>query len=69
MKAEYNNQQLKKVIKESLIEVLDERRDLLHEALSEIIEDIALSKAIKEGSNRRVSRKRIDALLAKGNAA
>jgi hypothetical protein len=65
MKAEYNNQQLKKVIKESLIEVLDERRDLLHEALSEI----ALIKAIKEGSNRRVSRKRIDALLAKGNAA
>ncbi len=68
MKTEYNNQQLKRVIKESLIEVLAERKDLLHEALSEIIEDIALSKAMKEGSNRRVSRKKINALLAKGNA-
>lgn len=41
--------ELKELMKESLIEVLTERKDLLESALLEAIEDIGLGKAIHEG--------------------
>lgn len=40
---------LKMLIKETFIEVLKERKDLLEEALIEAIEDIGLARAIAEG--------------------
>jgi len=48
---------LKSIFKSALIEVLDERRDLLVDAMEEAIEDIAFLNAIKEGeSSDSVSR-------------
>lgn len=41
--------ELKVIIKETFIEVLKERKDLLEEAIIEAIEDIGLSRAIAEG--------------------
>jgi Arc/MetJ-type ribon-helix-helix transcriptional regulator len=40
---------LKQVVKAALAEVLDERRDLLREALAEALEDIGMGRAIEEG--------------------
>ncbi|MBI5638944.1 MAG: hypothetical protein HZA17_00825 [Nitrospirae bacterium] len=40
---------LKILIKETFIEVLKERRDLLEDAVIEAIEDIGLARAISEG--------------------
>lgn len=40
---------LKMIIKETLIEVLKERKDLLEDAVIEAIEDIGLARAIAEG--------------------
>lgn len=42
---------IKKLFKEALVEVLEERKDLLHELLAEVIEDIALARAIQEGED------------------
>jgi len=40
---------LKMIIKETFIEVLKERKDLLEQAVIEAIEDIGLTRAIAEG--------------------
>jgi hypothetical protein len=40
---------LRTIIKETFIEVLKERKDLLEEAVIEAIEDIGLARAISEG--------------------
>ncbi len=40
---------LKVMMKETFIEVLKERKDLLEQAVIEAIEDIGLAKAIAEG--------------------
>jgi len=42
-------QQLIELIKTAVTEVLDERRDFLEHVIEEVIEDIALSRAIDEG--------------------
>ena len=41
--------QLKDMLKAAIIEVLEERRDLVREAVKEAFEDIALARAIEEG--------------------
>ena len=41
--------QLKEVFKQAFAELLQERRDLLYDVFSEVLEDIALVNAIKEG--------------------
>ena len=41
--------QLKEALKAALVEVLEERPDLLRDMLAEVIEDIALARAIQEG--------------------
>jgi hypothetical protein len=40
---------LKELIKQALVEVLEDRKEVIHEILSDLIEDIALAQAIKEG--------------------
>ena len=40
---------LKVLLKQALIEALEERAELIRDLLSEAVEDIALAKAIKEG--------------------
>ena len=44
-----NQDQLKDVLKAAIIEVLEERRDLVREAVEEALEDIALAHASEEG--------------------
>ena len=46
--------QLKEVIKQAFAELLQERRDLLYDVFSEVLEDIALVNAIKEGESAEI---------------
>lgn len=59
--------QIKTLFKEAIAEVLEERRDLLSDALEEAIEHAALSRAIEsEADSPSVSRDEIFAALANG---
>jgi AraC-like DNA-binding protein len=40
---------LKKLFKEALTETLHEQRELLHDVFAEVLEDIALAEAIRQG--------------------
>ena len=40
---------MKQLFKEALSEMLEERRDLLQELVAEVLEDLALAEAIREG--------------------
>ena len=40
---------LKELLKTAIVEVLEERRDLVRELIEEAVEDIALVRAIEEG--------------------
>ena len=40
---------LKELLKAAIVEVLEERRDLLRDIVDEAIEDAALARAIEEG--------------------
>lgn len=52
--------QLKDALKAALVEVLEERSDLLREVLAEVLEDFALTRAIQEGdTSERVSREEV----------
>jgi len=46
-----DDQTLKGLLKEALIEVLQERPGLLRDMLSDAVEDIGLTRAIKEGES------------------
>lgn len=47
--AELSEAVLKKLLKEAFTEILQEQRHLLHEVFAEVLEDIALAEAIREG--------------------
>jgi hypothetical protein len=40
---------LRTLLKEAVIEAIEERRDLLREVVAEALEDLALAEAIREG--------------------
>ena len=62
--ATLNSAQLKEVIKTALVEILQEQRGLLYDLITEVMEDIALSKAIDEGKNSEtVDRNEIFSIL------
>ena len=46
--------QLKEVFKQAIAELLQERRDLLYDVFVEVLEDIALANAIKEGEETEI---------------
>ena len=46
--------QLKEVFKQAFAELLQERRDLLYDVFTEVLEDIALANAIKEGEETKI---------------
>lgn len=43
--------QLKDLLKEAILELMQERRDDLEEIFAEVIEDLALARAIEEGES------------------
>jgi hypothetical protein len=45
---------LKEVLKAAVVEVLEERRDLVREIVEEALEDLALARAIEEGESSEV---------------
>ena len=54
MELSFNQDQLKELIKTALVEVLEQRRDLLHDAVAEALEDVALIRAIEEGAGTEI---------------
>lgn len=44
-----DEERLKQVVKSALVEVLEERKDLVREVIEEALEDAALARAIDEG--------------------
>jgi hypothetical protein len=45
-----SEEKLKMLLKAVVVEVLEERRDLVRDAIEEALEDIAMIRAIQEGS-------------------
>ncbi|MCI0618800.1 hypothetical protein L0244_37980 [bacterium] len=55
---------LKEIMKKALIEVFEERKNLFYELVAEVLEDMALANAIKEGEDEEsVSRDEIFSIL------
>ena len=64
METSTDDARLKELLKQAILEILDERREVLSEVLMEALEDIAMAAAIKEGENTPlVSREDIFQLL------
>ncbi len=50
----------KKLLKAAVVEVLEERRDLVSDAVAEVVEDIAMVRAIREGAlSENISREEV----------
>jgi hypothetical protein len=57
---------LKNLLKAALVEVLEERRDLVRDALADAVEDIGLVRAIEAGAkSRAVTRAEVFKVLRK----
>jgi hypothetical protein len=63
-----DERQIKDLFKEAVLELFQERRDLLYDLFAEVIEDLALANAIKEGeSTETVSRAEVFRILEGAN--
>ncbi len=63
-----DDKKLKALLKTAIIEVLEERKDLLRELLEEALEDVALARAIEEGERTKtVSRSQVFSTLQGGH--
>jgi hypothetical protein len=63
-----NEAKLKEIFKTAIVEVLEERSDLVSDVLRDVLEDIALARAIEEGEKTPlVSRSEIFEVLEKTN--
>ena len=49
---------IKVLLKDAVVEVLEERQDLLREALQESLEDMAMLKAIRDGEKSRITNRK-----------
>jgi len=59
-----DREQMKELFKQAILEVFQEERDTFYELFAEIIEDIAMANAIKEGEDSEVvSRQEIFEIL------
>ena len=55
-----DEKKLKNLLKETLIEVIEQKKGLFHDIVAEAIEDIAITNAIKEGeSTESISREEV----------
>jgi len=63
-----DERQIKDLFKQAVLELFQERRDLLYDLFAEVIEDLALANAIKEGeSTETVSRAEVFRILEGAN--
>ena len=59
-----DEERIKDLLKQAIIELLQEQRDLLYELFAEVFEDFALANAIKEGeATETVSRTEVFQVL------
>lgn len=49
-----NDRHTKDLIKQALLELFQERRDLFHDLFEELLEDIGLANAMREGESSEV---------------
>jgi hypothetical protein len=64
MATTFDEEKLKDILKAALVEVLEERRDLVQDIVEEAIEDFALARAIEQGlASESVSRDEVFAVL------
>jgi len=62
--ASLSETQVKELLKQAFVELLEERRDLLYDLFAEVIEDIALARAIEQGeSTESVSKEEVLEIL------
>lgn len=63
--ATLDEKQFKVLLKEAIVELFEERQDVFAAIVAEVIEDIGLAHAIREGrKNDFVNKEEIDAILA-----
>jgi hypothetical protein len=64
MQTQLDESRLKQILKEALVEALEEKKDVFHELIVEAIEDIGMINAIREGqSTETVSKQEIFDIL------
>lgn len=51
MQTAMDENRLKQVFKEALVEMLEEKQNIFHDIIMDAIEDVALSRAIQEGQS------------------
>lgn len=57
-------EKIKNLLKQAILELFQERQDLLYDLFAEVIEDVALANAIKEGeATETVSRSEVVNIL------
>ena len=60
----FNTPELKQLLKEALSETLNEQRELLYEVFTDVLEDLGLAEAIREGQQtERVDRNHVFDIL------
>ena len=63
-----DDKRLKDLFKTAVLEVLEERKELLRDIIEETMEDIALARAIEQGQRtEEVSRSEVTSLLEGGH--
>ena len=50
-----DERQIKDLFKQAVLELFQERRDLLYDLLAEVIEDFALANAIRQGESTEMA--------------
>ncbi len=64
MELTVNEEKMKELLKDVMVEMIREKRELFHELIVEAIEEVGLANAIKEGrKNKFVSEERIMNIL------
>lgn len=59
-----DEQNMKRLLKEALLDLIEERQELFYELSTEVIEDVGLLQAVKEGEDtEEVSRDELFAIL------
>ena len=46
-----DDKKIKELFKQAIIEAIEEKKDVVHDLLVEVIEDIAMVRAIQDGEN------------------